>query len=392
MARALLPLLILAVAACGPLPRPFQPDDKRIVEAQEPAEGTDRADGVDILVLPLGGDAPGNAEGAAETLADGLRDLGVRASAEGNTARRVLTGTAQVEASGEDREAVLITWEISRPNGEGLVSFEQRNDLPSGLWKSGQAGAVSSVMTDAARALAARVRTPRSLEVAAPPEEVEAPLAGAPPVPVSRRRVARLATNSAGTAAKPMPEDKGPAPESAETQQLRALLEKRRSGGSELAGATMPDPPADPMPAEPRPYAATPTVPTPATTAAPDLGGPRLVIVPMEELPGDGEQSLSRALEIELRAANYEVTSEIGDGDLLIMAEVEVKPAEPGWEDVAITWWVVKASDGKDLGQINQGNLMPAGSLDAGWGPLAEGIARGAVDGIAQLIAESSRT
>ncbi len=391
MARAFLPLLILAVAACGPLPRPFQPDDKTIVEAQEPADGAEAADGVDILVLPLGGDAPGNAEGAAETLADGLRDLGVRASAEGNIARRVLTGTVEVKGAEENREAVLITWQLSRPNGDELVSFEQRNDLPSGLWQAGQAGAVGSVMTDAARALAAMVRTPQSLEVAAP-EEVEEPVAGAPPVPVSRRRVARLPTNNAGTAAAPIPEDKGPAPESAETQKLRALLEKRRSGGAVPTEAEDSSPAASPTPATRNPAVPKSAAPTPAAAPVADGGGPRLVIVPMEQLPGDGEQSLSRALEIELRAANYEVTSEIDDGDLLIMAEVEVKPAEPGWEDIAITWWVVKASDGKDLGQINQGNLMPAGSLDAGWGPLAEGIARGAVDGIAQLIAESSRT
>ncbi len=114
---------------------------------------------------------------------------------------------------------------------------------------------------------------------------------------------------------------------------------------------------------------------------------PRLVILPMESLPGDGAQSLSAALRAELEAAEYQVDQEIEDPDLLIMGEVGLTPAGAGWQNIAITWWVVRASDGSDIGTIDQSNRIREGALEGAWGLTAYAIARGAADGILEVLA-----
>lgn len=122
----------------------------------------------------------------------------------------------------------------------------------------------------------------------------------------------------------------------------------------------------------------------PESTAA--ARGPRLVLLPMDGLPGDGSYSLPRALERALKAADYEIGWDIAEDDLLIMGEVVQRPNGAGLEEIAVTWWVVQADTGEDLGQVDQANVLPAGRLDGSWGEVAEGIAGGAAEGIAEVI------
>jgi len=276
----LLSAILILLAACGPLPRPFQPDGKDEVDMRNFGEQTD------ILIEPLSEDEPGW-PAAPDALARALRDYGYRASSRAGVAERVLSGRAVVQALSPDRDEVLIDWELTTIDGEPIASHSQRSELPGGLWLAGQPAAVSSVMAEAAKGLA-RV------------------MPKAPPRPEG------LAL------------DEGPKA--------------------------------------------------------------RLVLVPMELLPGDGALSLTVALENELRAANYEIGWDIEDGDLLVLGDMALEPAEPGWEEVTFTWWVVRASDGQDLGQIDQQNRLPAGSLEGRWGATAQAIAEGAAEGIIDLL------
>ena len=111
-----------------------------------------------------------------------------------------------------------------------------------------------------------------------------------------------------------------------------------------------------------------------------------MVIVPLDNAPGDGSASLAQALEFELRAAAVPLAQEVGDNDLLILSDMVLGPAESGWQDFRITWYVVQASDGSELGQIDQRSQIPAGSLDGPWGNTAFDIARGAAEGIVELL------
>lgn len=277
--RCLASLLVLLVAACGPLPRPFQPESKDELDLstfERPAE---------ILVLPLERDAPGNPTWAAESLARALRDLGVSASSRSQVASHTLSGQVSLQPAAGRRDEILIAWELRRTGGERLGGYAQLVELPAGLWRDGQAGAVASVMAEAAPAIA----------------------------DMKQQAVA-------------------------EAETLQAQTQRH------------------------------------------------VVIVPLDNAPGDGSASLARALEFELRAAAVPLARDIGDNDIIVMGDMALGPAERGWQDFRITWFVIQASDGADLGQIDQRNQVPAGSLDGPWGTTAFDIARGAAEGIVALL------
>jgi len=277
--RWILASALILLAACGPLPRPFQPESKDEIDLaafEQPAE---------VLVLPLRQDAPGNPVWAAESLARALRDLGLSASARSQVAPYILSGQASLLPSRDQRDGILISWELHETAGERLGVYLQRSELPAGLWREGQAGAVASVMAEAAPGI----------------------------IDMKKQAVAE-----------------------AETAQEQAQR--------------------------------------------------HVVIVPLDNAPGDGSASLARALEFELRAAAVPLSREIGDNDIIVMGDMALGPAERGWQDFRITWFVVQASDGADLGQIDQRNQVPAGSLDGPWGNTAFDIARGAAEGIVELL------
>ncbi len=131
----------------------------------------------------------------------------------------------------------------------------------------------------------------------------------------------------------------------------------------------------------------------PPVKAAPIPGFPdaRLVILPLSGAPGDAAKSLPRALQAELAAAKLPVADQIGNGDLLILGDVAVGPAEGGLQAVSIRWSLVSASDDRQLGEIAQQNLVPAGSLDGPWGPVAEEVARAAASGLADLLGAAGK-
>ena len=270
--------VLLTLAACGPLPRPFKPDDKD--QASLPAVG----ESAEVLVLKLEGDAPGEAAGAARQLAKALQALGIEAETSSAAGDRRLGGEVEVTSDDEGHDAVSIAWRVTDPGGSVLGAFNQVSQLPAGLWEQGQPAAVGSVMARAA-------------------------------------------------------------------QQAAALLRSRQPAAAPSRAAR-----------------------------------PRLVLLPMDDLPGDGALSLPRALERELSAADYEIGGEIQPDDLLILADLSVEPDGAGSELVAFTWWVVRAGDGVDLGKVDQARQMPQGALEGPWGIMAEGIAAGAAEGIISVI------
>lgn len=276
--------LLAVVAACGPLPRPFQPEDKQALDLAAYARPAA------ILVLPLAADRPGAAPGdprrAGEALAAALSDLGLPAATRAPLAEHLLAGRVSLEPLADGHDAIAITWELRDPSGVKLAEHLQHSRLPAGLWTAGQTAAMASVMAEAAPAIA---------------------------------------------------------------------LLKRQADAAEAA----------------------------ATAPPPER---RLVILPPEDAPGDGEDSLPRALEATLRGAAVPVSTEIGDNDLLVLSGVELAPAGPDSQVLLITWQVIRASDGADLGRIEQESRIPAGSLDGPWGPTAYDIARGAAEGLIDLL------
>ena len=141
------------MAACGQLPRPFQPEDKSDNDLIH------LPDGMGILVQPLSRDAPADPEAAAEVLAAALRARNLAASTRGqNGAARVLSGHATILEKPELRDELLIYWELAAADGTRIGSHAQRSELPPGAWQAGDPETVNRVLGRSAAAIAAMVQ------------------------------------------------------------------------------------------------------------------------------------------------------------------------------------------------------------------------------------------
>ncbi len=119
-------------------------------------------------------------------------------------------------------------------------------------------------------------------------------------------------------------------------------------------------------------------------------GGPRVVIGPVDDAPGDGRDSLVRAMAFHLRKAGVRLSEEITDDSLVLLGSVRLSAAPSGTQRVAITWTAI-SSDGAEVGTITQNARVPAGALDGPWGELADAAAQAAASGVAELIERQAR-
>ena len=117
------------------------------------------------------------------------------------------------------------------------------------------------------------------------------------------------------------------------------------------------------------------------------VGGPtRLLIGGAAGAPGDGEQSLPRAITEVLKRQDVAiVTDPEAKADLVLDAEVVVAKPKAGKQNVKIVWRV-RRKDGGEIGTVGQENDVPAGLLDGPWGDVAYMVAVSAQDGIMQLV------
>jgi hypothetical protein len=119
-------------------------------------------------------------------------------------------------------------------------------------------------------------------------------------------------------------------------------------------------------------------------------GRPRLLIGAVEGAPGDGGQSLPRAItEILKRQDVVLLTDPQAKADLVLDGEVAVAPPKAGKQHVKIVWRV-RRKDGDEIGTVGQENDVPTGLLDGPWSDVAYMVAASAQDGIMQLVARGA--
>jgi len=119
-------------------------------------------------------------------------------------------------------------------------------------------------------------------------------------------------------------------------------------------------------------------------------GRTRLLISGVEGAPGDGGESLPRAItEILKRQDVAIVTDPQAKADLVLDADVVVANPKAGKQNVKIVWRV-RRRDGGEIGTVGQENDVPAGLLDGPWGDVAYMVAVSAQDGIMQLVARGT--
>jgi hypothetical protein len=281
---AVLALLLGALAACGPVPRPFEAEHKADNDLLH------LADSSGVVVVPVVGKSPLDPAALAGAMAANLRRLNVPAATTSeNMDSRLLQGRATLRRGPGGLDELILVWELWDLDGRQLGSHTQRRLAAPASWRTNAQSLIDGLAAQAAPAIAAMVQ--------------------------------------------------GPAVEQA---------------------------------------------------AVPGLPHARLVVLPLEGGPGDSPASLPPALRAELAAAGLPVlpagVQDIRDDDLLIRGKIDLSPATEGQQDVVITWVVLAARDRAELGQVAQRNHIPAGSLDGPWGAIAGEIARGAAEGVVDLL------
>jgi len=127
-----------------------------------------------------------------------------------------------------------------------------------------------------------------------------------------------------------------------------------------------------------------------AGDVSPPQGGlnPVVALRPVAGAPGDGDRSLTRAMNSALTRANLTLAAAPSDKkDFIVAGTVEVAPADGAKQQVKVTW-VLMRPDGSEIGRVKQENAVPAGSLDGAWGDVAYAVAGAAAPGVLRLIEE----
>ena len=266
---------LLSIAACQPLPQPFQPADKDANALLWPGPRTG------IVVKEIAG-APASRALAGE-MARALREADVVASATfGNRQSFLLFASATATPLDAMRDEIRISWRLDDSRGRPVGTFRQTAQALNPAWKLGAAPLL--------RALAKK---------AAP-------------------KIARL-----------------------------------------LAGTD--------------------------SRLSPAAIGSSVVIGPVDGAPGDGRDSLVRAMAFHLRKAGVRLSEEITDDSLVLLGSVRLGAAPSGTQWVDITWTAIDA-EGTEVGTVTQNARVPAGALDGPWGELAHAAAKAAASGVSELI------
>ncbi|HTH96985.1 MAG TPA: hypothetical protein VL574_06170 [Stellaceae bacterium] len=112
---------------------------------------------------------------------------------------------------------------------------------------------------------------------------------------------------------------------------------------------------------------------------------PAVYIRPITGAPGDGDESLARSMTYLLRRQGLQIADHPAENTIAIACTVQVTAAPNKSQKVDITWHVIDV-DGKEIGQIAQSNVVPAGTLDGRWQDIAIAVANAAADSVISLV------
>ena len=121
----------LALAACQPLPRPFQPDDKATLRAMmRDVEVVDNGPDPTVVLASVNG-APGDGDlKLSRSMRRALDDFGVLLVPVPDDSTPLLMGSVHVGPPAAGSRRVEIVWTLIRPDGSEVGRIDQANDLP----------------------------------------------------------------------------------------------------------------------------------------------------------------------------------------------------------------------------------------------------------------------
>ena len=164
--------LLLALAACQPLPHPLADDapapDAPIMTLKDSAG---------IVVQPVKNGPPP----LAEAMADALRNSDVPASTQvANRGSYVLTGSAEERPLAGDRAWVALHWELRGPDGSAAGTYDQATESSITRWRAGDETLLKELVAAAAPAIAEMLQEEGAAGVDVEQRVAVSPVAGAP--------------------------------------------------------------------------------------------------------------------------------------------------------------------------------------------------------------------
>ncbi len=100
---------------------------------------------------------------------------------------------------------------------------------------------------------------------------------------------------------------------------------------------------------------------------------------------GTGGAELTEAMRAAFDDAGWPVVESKRKDAISVQGTVAVSKPIGGSQTVKLVWLVLSPK-GKTLGDVKQENVIPAGSLDSGWGDNAIAATQAAAEGISKLI------
>jgi hypothetical protein len=168
--------LLLALAACGPLPRPFQPESKG-VDLRRLAERRV------LHVLPATGESPHEHGDFAVALAAALESQGLEATTAGTPGNRLVSVHTRLRPTAEGESLSLVA-QVEEPDGTLVAQASEEAALPAGAWDEADPFVLAGVADRLAEILAGQLRPAPIEQVAIPgfpgARLVVLPISGAP--------------------------------------------------------------------------------------------------------------------------------------------------------------------------------------------------------------------
>lgn len=112
-----------------------------------------------------------------------------------------------------------------------------------------------------------------------------------------------------------------------------------------------------------------------------------LALQPVDGAPGDGRQSLTRAMRRALAQYGLAAAETLEGASYIVLGSVHVERAPDSTAHQSITVeWTILAPDGARVGSVNQSNVVPTGALDSAWGAVARAVAENGAQGIVAML------
>ena len=160
-----------------------------------------------------------------------------------------------------------------------------------------------------------------------------------------------------------------------------------RSIGAAAAGVSVPETSTDPAAVQAAAASAGSGVPgaKTATPAGPPAPQVKVMVAPVTGAPSDGNQQLFSGMRRALGSNKIVVIDKGGSDTFTVAAAVSLKPIDERTVELTIKW-TLRDPTGKDIGNIEQANPVPAAATRGSWVGFGDIVASAAVEGVLELL------